>query len=424
MTQPPGPPLGSPSTLGGRIQAARKRLRMTQTLLGETTGASQPLVAKWENDQRTPSHDVVVALSKVLQVPLSWLEGDDSDSAPELGEAELESLMEARRERLRLILGGHVNLKELAEKSGLEEAALQLAQEGKRTLTLDETSRIALAANFSLSWLLYGEQQTPFSLEEETLKKVKARGKGAPEGKEKTSEKIRRLYKMDAILERRHRFVPLLWDTPEAPSIAELSGVPQEAIEAFMEGRGDLSMDQIEKILEANGVSFDWVMHGEDPSFLTKIASRFEALSTAMRSFNEEGRSRGFLGWLSDRRGKKQLEHILRYVRLKPLLEWVLTSEVYLPKTLSQCESELAKRLNPKKPKMESVDWDSLETAQAMLAYAGMNWFSQERPNPEVLRLAYQHALKRSISGLEPDEAFIEELRRMISEELKGENGP
>lgn len=415
MAQPPDPTFVTPATLGGRIQAARKRLGMTQTLLARATGASQPQVAKWENGQKTPPGDVVVALAQVLQVPLSWLEGGGGPP-PDLGEAELESLMKARLGRLQIILGGHANLSEVAGKSGLTEVALKLALEGQRTLTLDEASRIAQATSFSLSWLLYGEKQTPFSLDLESLRKEEAGAKAGPPKKHESAGRVRRLYNMDAILERRHRFVTLLWDEAGTPPISELSGVPQAVIDAYLEGSGDLSMEQIEQILGANGVSLDWVMSGEEPSFLNKVAAQFENLSEVIRSYHEQ--DQGFFGWLHERRGKRRLEWMLRYVRLKPLLEWVLTPEIYRPLTLSQCELELAKRLDPKGHRGKPLDGDALEIAEAMLAYAGLDWLSQKRPDPELLTLAYQHARKRSIAGLEPDEAFIEELRRRVAADL------
>lgn len=415
MAQALNHPSESPSTLGGRIQAARKRLGMTQALLGQTMGASQPQVAKWENGLKTPSNDLVVALAQVLQVPLRWLEAGGGPP-PELGEAELEQLMQGRFERLQLILGGHADLKDLAEKSGLGEAALRLAQEGKRTLTLDEASRIAQAANFSLSWLLYGEKQTPFSLDLESMRKRPVGDSHKSKGR---SERAKQHYKMDAILERRSRFVPLLWDREGEPSVADLSGIPQEVLEAYLDGRGDLTMDQIERILAANGASVDWVMHGEEPTFLGRVAAKLAAFSEAVKSISQRGPGQGFIDRYMELRGQQRLEWMLRYVRLRPVLDWVLTPEVYGPLTLSQCEAELAKRLapknlDPKTRKPRPLDQDTLEIAQFMLAHAGMNWFSTKRPSPELLSLAYQHALTRSLSGKAPDEAFIEELRRRI----------
>lgn len=69
-------------TLGKRIQAARKRLGMTQSTLGEHFDITDKAVSAWERDETLPEMERLRELRKVLRVTFAWLmagEGDPPD---------------------------------------------------------------------------------------------------------------------------------------------------------------------------------------------------------------------------------------------------------------------------------------------------------------------------------------------------------
>jgi transcriptional regulator with XRE-family HTH domain len=69
-------------TLGNRIKQARKRLEMSQGVLGRAIGVDQSSVAGWENDRARPRRQRLGVLSEVLQVTAIWLEYGCVDSGP------------------------------------------------------------------------------------------------------------------------------------------------------------------------------------------------------------------------------------------------------------------------------------------------------------------------------------------------------
>lgn len=63
--------------LGDKIKYAREQLGMTQSELADKLYVSQSFVTHIENNRRIPKMDKMVALSKVLEVPLDYLVSDD-----------------------------------------------------------------------------------------------------------------------------------------------------------------------------------------------------------------------------------------------------------------------------------------------------------------------------------------------------------
>ena len=70
------------TTLGGRIYLARKRLRLTQTALGEMVGAERNAVGEWEGDKVVPDGRTLIQLPKALQVSCTWLLYGEEPGAP------------------------------------------------------------------------------------------------------------------------------------------------------------------------------------------------------------------------------------------------------------------------------------------------------------------------------------------------------
>lgn len=67
--------------MGYKIAEARKAKGWNQQKLAEMMGTTQQQIARWETGQRDPKADVVIKLSALLGVTVSYLLGVDDDSA-------------------------------------------------------------------------------------------------------------------------------------------------------------------------------------------------------------------------------------------------------------------------------------------------------------------------------------------------------
>ena len=71
--------------IGHRIKERRKELKLTQVQIKELCGISNGNLSDFENGNKTPSANSLVALSKALQVSTDWIltgenhRGDISD---------------------------------------------------------------------------------------------------------------------------------------------------------------------------------------------------------------------------------------------------------------------------------------------------------------------------------------------------------
>lgn len=61
------------STLGSRISAHRTVRQMTQAELAKKCGISRSSLSNYENDNKLPNSDVVIALSKELNLSFDYL---------------------------------------------------------------------------------------------------------------------------------------------------------------------------------------------------------------------------------------------------------------------------------------------------------------------------------------------------------------
>lgn len=61
--------------LGERLKQARKRVGLSQKMLGELLGISQQHVAKWENNENTPATEQIARLAQALSCTTDWLLG-------------------------------------------------------------------------------------------------------------------------------------------------------------------------------------------------------------------------------------------------------------------------------------------------------------------------------------------------------------
>ena len=59
--------------LGAKIEAARKRMGLSQVELAERVGVGQTAVCRWESGKTQPSLANLFRLSHVLDIPMSTL---------------------------------------------------------------------------------------------------------------------------------------------------------------------------------------------------------------------------------------------------------------------------------------------------------------------------------------------------------------
>lgn len=67
-------------TIGQRIGQERKKLGISQEMLGEQMGVSRQAISKWESDSAVPEIDKLIALSKLFGVTVGWLLGVEKDA--------------------------------------------------------------------------------------------------------------------------------------------------------------------------------------------------------------------------------------------------------------------------------------------------------------------------------------------------------
>ena len=73
-------------TVGQRIAQKRKELGLSQEGLGAQLGVSRQAIYKWESDATLPEIDKLVALSRIFQVSVGWLLGEEAQHTPDAGE--------------------------------------------------------------------------------------------------------------------------------------------------------------------------------------------------------------------------------------------------------------------------------------------------------------------------------------------------
>lgn len=105
-------------TIGLRISQERKKLGLSQEMLGEKMGVSRQAISKWESDSTVPEIDKLIAMSKLFDTSVGWLLGVEENPAPvenqtdTLSEKQLQMIEEIVKkyqpkpvaERLRLML--------------------------------------------------------------------------------------------------------------------------------------------------------------------------------------------------------------------------------------------------------------------------------------------------------------------------------
>lgn len=85
-------------TIGERIAEKRKSLGLSQEALGEKLGVSRQAIYKWEADQSLPEVDKLIGLSRLYNVSVGWLLGeeqeDSNEGTPEFSEEQIHLIEE------------------------------------------------------------------------------------------------------------------------------------------------------------------------------------------------------------------------------------------------------------------------------------------------------------------------------------------
>ena len=67
-----------------QLRLLRKRKNLSQEKLSELLGYYSKFIGRLENEERTPSIDVLISLSKYFDVPIDYLVLGDKNIAPEV----------------------------------------------------------------------------------------------------------------------------------------------------------------------------------------------------------------------------------------------------------------------------------------------------------------------------------------------------
>lgn len=85
-------------TIGERIAEKRKGLGLSQETLGEKLGVSRQAIYKWEADQSLPEVDKLIGLSRLYNVSVGWLLGEEQEGSnegtPEFSEQQIHLIEE------------------------------------------------------------------------------------------------------------------------------------------------------------------------------------------------------------------------------------------------------------------------------------------------------------------------------------------
>lgn len=77
-------------TIGERIALKRREQGLSQEALGESLGVTRQSISKWEGDMTLPEIDKLITLSRLFNVSVGWLLGEErrENARSETGEEE------------------------------------------------------------------------------------------------------------------------------------------------------------------------------------------------------------------------------------------------------------------------------------------------------------------------------------------------
>jgi transcriptional regulator with XRE-family HTH domain len=89
----------TPQTIGERIRARRKELKLTQKSLAKALKLSDVSISQWERDDSEPTGKNLFALTKVLKCSPTWILFGDEDQSPE-EPTEIPIVLDERKQEL------------------------------------------------------------------------------------------------------------------------------------------------------------------------------------------------------------------------------------------------------------------------------------------------------------------------------------
>ena len=89
----------TPQTIGERIRARRKELKLTQKSLAKALKLSDVSISQWERDDSEPTGKNLFALAKVLKCSPTWILFGDEDQSPE-EPTEIPIVLDERKQEL------------------------------------------------------------------------------------------------------------------------------------------------------------------------------------------------------------------------------------------------------------------------------------------------------------------------------------
>lgn len=70
-------------TLGQKLFEMRKKAALSQEQVAEVLGVTRQTVSKWETDQTTPDFDKIIPISKLYNVSVNELFGEETKKKQE-----------------------------------------------------------------------------------------------------------------------------------------------------------------------------------------------------------------------------------------------------------------------------------------------------------------------------------------------------
>ena len=77
------------STFSSNLKFLREEKKLSQNKLAELTGVNQPTIARWENEEISPSLDNIYDLANALQVNIATLTDENLLNSKQLSQTEV-----------------------------------------------------------------------------------------------------------------------------------------------------------------------------------------------------------------------------------------------------------------------------------------------------------------------------------------------
>ncbi|MFN8011320.1 MAG: helix-turn-helix transcriptional regulator [Holophagaceae bacterium] len=285
--------------------------------------------------------------------------------------------------------------------------SLMEALQSRPALTVDEVAKLGQALGISLSWLLWGVHGARFGAEPTIHPQPQF-----PEIPEEVIEDKRAYDELHptSIRARYERLHGLIASQKSLGGLAKRAGVPEAAIHGYLHGKRTLTLSEVRNLARACKSNMRWILTGDSSSTVEQVSGSLGNVASGLAGIV----SLGFSAWLQERQRDGMVQGTMRYLKTKSLVELLPSDENHLDLTNDEVEARLSQLLNPEGfAESGLLDWDSIDHARFILEMAGIKRGDDRESYASLFRTAYQHAMEQSISGLPPDEDFIERLANL-----------